>query len=377
MSPDSPSACARRNARAVFVAAAAVAFVGTHWPRLDLSAAGSPIDKFGHALCFGVLSLLLWRTGWLGRPWKMATVMVAWSVLDELSQAIPGLGRFADLEDWLADLIGITLATALIWALGPVGVAGGFARLLGARRACALDSLLAAPTAWLHIGTAAALGAAAGAPLGVLIDSWFIRKGPLPWQYGFIGGVLGAGVAAHALLETGIRGRLRRLSAERPCLRCGCVPARGAASDAPCEACGAPRRASDWAPVAGVGGDVELRRCAMPVVLGLAAIIVLNFSAIALLTALRTRSALVLRFDTWVNLLPPDGRVLLDVTGVALVGAWTLRRCRTAVASAQDAAGATCLRCGYDLRATSDERGTGTCPDCGEAFVRLPPAAQP
>jgi len=359
------------------MAASAVAFVGTHWPKLDLSAAGSPIDKFGHALCFGVLTLLLWRTGWFLRPWAMAMVMVGWSVLDEASQAIPGLGRVADLEDWLADLIGIVLATALVWSLAPVGTAWGFARLLGARRACALDSLLAAPTAWLHIGTAAALGAAAGAPLGVLIDSWFIRKGPLPWQYGFIGGVLGAGVAAHALLETGIRGRMRRLGAVRPCLRCGCAPMSGAAPDAPCAACAGPRRASDWASVAGVRGDVELRRCAMPVVLGLAAIIVLNFSAIALLTALRTRSELVLRFDTWINLLPPDGRVLLDVTGVALVGAWTLRRCRVAVAAAQDAAGATCLRCGYDLRATDDAQGTGICPDCGESFVRLGAAAQP
>ncbi|MFM8698083.1 MAG: hypothetical protein ACKOF7_05350, partial [Phycisphaerales bacterium] len=187
---DSPAGRARHNRRTVFVVVAILAFVATHWPKLELTGTGgAPLDKLAHALNFAVLTALLWHTGWVRRLAILPAVMVVWCSLDELSQGIPGLRRTVDFDDWLADLAGIAGSLAFIAALRPAGQ--GIAALASARRRCALDSLLAHWTAWLNIATAAAFGAAVGAPLGVLLDSWFVRKGPQPWQYGFVGAVLG------------------------------------------------------------------------------------------------------------------------------------------------------------------------------------------
>jgi hypothetical protein len=367
---DSPAGRARRRVRTVFVIVAILSFVATHWPRLALGTGGAPIDKLAHALNFAVLTALLWHAGWLRRVPAALAAMVAWCSLDELSQGIPGLGRTVDLDDWLANVAGIAVALAFVAALRPAGQ--GIAALAAARRRCALDSLLAHWTAWLNIATAAALGAAVGAPLGVLLDSWFVRKGPQPWQYGFVGAVLGAAVVAHAVLEAGIRSRLRRSHDDRPCLACA-APAPGASVDAPCGTCGAPRHARDWFRPIGLPGSEELRLCVMPVLLGVAAVIVFNFSAIAIITTLRLRSEIVLRFDTWFAALPPDARIVADATGVALIGAWTLSRCRARIAAEVDRGGERCLACGFDLRATAAGAGMGICPECGEQFVRIGP----
>jgi hypothetical protein len=171
---DSPAGQALRRRRTVLVVVAALAFVATHWPRLELAGTGgAPLDKLAHALNFAVLTALFWQAGWVRRLPILPAVMVAWCSFDELSQGIPGLGRTVDLDDWLANLAGIAVSTAFIAALRPAGQ--GIAALAAARRRCALDSLLAHWTAWLNIATAAALGAAVGAPLGVLLDSWFVR----------------------------------------------------------------------------------------------------------------------------------------------------------------------------------------------------------
>lgn len=359
-----------RHRRAVFLIVPVLSFVATHWPRLQLLGGDSPTDKLAHALNGGVLSVLLWQSGWIRRIRVALPTMVAWATIDELSQGIPGLGRTVDFDDWLADVAGIAIAFAFIAALRPAGT--GIAALAAARRRCALDSLLAHWTAWFNVGTAAALGAVAGAPLGVLLDSWFVRKGPQPWQYGFVGAVLGASVLAHAVLEAGIRGRLRRSHAQRPCLACA-TPQPEAPPDAPCRSCGGARHARDWFRPIGLAGSEELRLCVMPVLLGIAAVIVFNFSAIAILTTLRLRSELVLRFDTWFAALPPDARIVADATGVALIGAWTLSRCRARIAAEVDRGGERCLSCGFDLRATAAGAGMGTCPECGEQFVRIGP----
>jgi hypothetical protein len=367
---DSTAGRALRNRRTVLVIVAILSFVATHWPRLVLGTGGTSIDKLAHATNLAVLTTLFWQAGLVRRIPIAFGVMLLWSTFDELSQGIPGLGRTVDFDDWLGNLAGIAMSLAFVAALRPAGT--GIAALAAARRRCALDSLLAHWSAWLNLATAAALGAAVGAPLGVLLDSWFVRKGPQPWQYGFVGAVLGAGVVAHAVLEAGIRSRLRRSHGERPCLACA-SPQADAPPDAPCRTCGAARHARDWASPIGLPGSEELRLCVMPVLLGVAAIIVFNFSAIAILTSLRLRSELVLRFDTWFTALPPDERILADVAGVALIGAWTLSRCRARIAAEVDRGGERCLGCGFDLRATAAGAGAGTCPECGEQFVRIGP----
>ncbi|MFM9144717.1 MAG: hypothetical protein ACKORL_04935, partial [Phycisphaerales bacterium] len=65
--------------------------------------------------------------------------------------------------------------------------------------------------------------------------------------------------------------------------------------------------------------------------------------------------------------------ILGDIALVALVGAWGLWRCRVRIAGRVDRCGEACLACGFDLRATAAGAGTGTCPECGEQFVRIGP----
>ncbi|NBQ14457.1 MAG: hypothetical protein EBU31_07560 [Proteobacteria bacterium] len=362
----SPVAIATRNMRLVFLAALACAFVVTHIPRLAVGASDSPVDKLVHATGYGVLAALLLLARWWHPVWPAIAALAAWAALDEVTQAVPGLGRSADLDDWFADVTGMVIAAAFFVAASPVGT--GAAKLLCQRRRIAGDTLLCKVTAWFHLATVGVLGFAAGAPMGVLLDSFFVRKGPQPWQYGLIGGVLGAGIGMHALWEYGVRSRLRRLGETRPCIACGSGMDPHAQS---CPACGRARAETDWAPVAPLQGSEELAACIMPILLSLAGIVVVSASAIVLITVLRLRSDLVMRGDTWYRMLPPDARVLGDIALVALFGAWGLQRCRARIARSIDRCGERCLGCGYDLHATVPALRAGTCHECGGGFVRV------
>ena len=86
---------------------------------------------------------------------------------------------------------------------------------------------------------------------------------------------------------------------------------------------------------------------------------------------LRLRSDFVLRIDTWYQMLPADARILGDIATVALIGACGLAACRRRIAARVDRCGASCLGCGFDLRATTPTAITGTCHECGGGFVRL------
>lgn len=360
-----PAAVARRNRVVGFSIALAVALVATHWPKLEFGSVDSPVDKLAHAIGYGGLTALCLLAFPRRSPWGIGLAMAALGAVDELTQAIPGLNRSCDSADWAADLIGISIALSYFAALRPVG--GGAARLLGQRRRIAADLLLARPTNWLHLATAGVLGAAVGVPLAILVDSWFVRKGPQPMQYGLIGGILGATVAVHALWEAGVRARLRRAADERPCLGCGAPRADPGHA---CARCGRTPSDIDWSPVAMLGGNQELLACVMPALHSLAALVIVSTASIALVTFLRLRSPAVMAMDTWYRTLPADARILADLALVAYLGAWALWRCRRRIAVLVDRCGDTCLGCGYDLRATSPGSATGTCHECGGGFVR-------
>jgi hypothetical protein len=368
----SPAAIAHRLARGVFFLALGAMFVGTLWPRLGISPADAPTDKLLHAATFGVLTAMLalarpWR-GW----WWPAAIMLAIGAIDEWLQAIPMVNRSCDLDDWIADATGIALAGAFIGAASPVGQ--GAALVLEERRRAAGWILRSRATTWMHLGIAAVLGFAAGAPLGVLLDSWFVRKGPQPWQYGLIGGLMGTAVGVHALWESGVRARLRTGAAERPCLGCGASAAPDAAA---CAACGRMHRPTDWAPIAPLDGRAELHACALPIAVSFAAVVVVSAVAIAVVTALRLRSDLVMRVDTWYRLLPADARILGDLALVAIAGSWGVRRCRVRIAERIARSGSECLRCGFDLRATAPGAAVGACPECEGGFIRVDARGEP
>lgn len=84
--------------------------VMTSWPRLELTTVVASGDKVAHFGAYLVLSVLSARAAFPSRrPWRTALAIVATvsvlALLDELHQAwIPG--RFPDVRDWFADILG-------------------------------------------------------------------------------------------------------------------------------------------------------------------------------------------------------------------------------------------------------------------------------
>lgn len=91
-------------------------FVGTHIPRVPQVLAEQG-DKTLHLCAYGGLGVLLlsWRIS--VAPATLRMIVIAWFVIagygifDEITQ--PFFGRFCDAGDWIADMIGTTIAFAL------------------------------------------------------------------------------------------------------------------------------------------------------------------------------------------------------------------------------------------------------------------------
>ncbi|MHC5114935.1 MAG: VanZ family protein [Planctomycetota bacterium] len=100
--------------RCAFVGYAVALAIGTHWPRIDLgSAAGMPDpDKIAHFVAFAGLAFLLWRTQWVPDPRLWAALLLGWPVLDEVTQALPILGRSTSWQDVLAGQLGVIVVVA-------------------------------------------------------------------------------------------------------------------------------------------------------------------------------------------------------------------------------------------------------------------------
>jgi hypothetical protein len=108
--------------RVAFVLYAVALTIGTHWPRLQVNIGGEPAPgKILHMLAFGGLTFLLWRTRWLGDGIWLIVVLLAWSLIDELTQGLPGLGRTVSWMDVAANWSGIAIVFAWIRALRPAG----------------------------------------------------------------------------------------------------------------------------------------------------------------------------------------------------------------------------------------------------------------
>lgn len=88
---------------------------GTHWPNLVIGPEVPASDKTIHVAAFAGLTILMWMTRWIPSLAVVGAVMIAWAVLDELSQGIPILGRTVSLYDMAANVLGVTVAAALIW----------------------------------------------------------------------------------------------------------------------------------------------------------------------------------------------------------------------------------------------------------------------
>jgi hypothetical protein len=110
----------RRLLRVGFVAYAAVLFIATHKPGVDVNVVpGWRLDLLIHMAAFGLWALLLGLTGWLANArhtrgmFLLMVVSVAYAAFDESTQALPIFDRVFDLTDMAANAMGAILGTVI------------------------------------------------------------------------------------------------------------------------------------------------------------------------------------------------------------------------------------------------------------------------
>ncbi|MBT8484772.1 MAG: hypothetical protein KJO43_04270, partial [Phycisphaerae bacterium] len=150
----------RRPWRYALLVYAVALTVATHWPALTLGAASPVSDKLVHALAFGALTILLWRTGWFQRRMTVTLVALAWATLDETTQGLPFIRRHVSWPDGIANGLGVVVAAAWLWAAAPVGGAANRARLRV--ESFAFDQLWTRPETWIRLALAGFVAAGVG-----------------------------------------------------------------------------------------------------------------------------------------------------------------------------------------------------------------------
>lgn len=351
--------------RAVFGVYAGALAAGTHWPRLELGDPARPPDKMLHFIAFAGLAVMLWEARLVRRHATLLAVGLLWIWLDEWTQRLPGLGRVFSYEDIAAGALGFLAATAVLWALRPVG--GPAARLRRARFDALLDSLLARPVAWGVLGSSAALGATIGVPGAILVDRLLGGDGA-PFQTALVGGVLGAAAVGGAMLVAGLRFEDERMRRDGRCLRCGERRPRDAAA---CPTCARPALPGQWHlwPIVG-WGDVR-RAFLVPVAGAFATLLLLSTLWLGVLAA-RRDVAIAARIDDLLRSLSPGMTSVIDATLLTVVLAVAIDRARHRLARRIERGAERCVGCGQDLRATPvAAEGVGRCGECGGAFLAV------
>ena len=115
----------------------------THWPRLGFEGAGT-IDKVVHFVGFGMVAWIAMHARPFGRAWLGFLFGVAWVYIDEITQAIPILGRTFSGYYMIAGWIGVAVAGAIGW-LRSRRVERSAARLLD-------GAMYGSPQRWLQAG---------------------------------------------------------------------------------------------------------------------------------------------------------------------------------------------------------------------------------
>jgi hypothetical protein len=99
--------------RGAFAVTVLVSLAVLFAPASDVPVAPPGVDKLVHLLLFAALAI---TARWAGMGVRLAAVLLpAYAAASELLQALPALGRSADLLDWVADAAGVLLGLA-VWA---------------------------------------------------------------------------------------------------------------------------------------------------------------------------------------------------------------------------------------------------------------------
>lgn len=328
-----PRTIARRRLGVVTALWLVSVTMATHWPSLRLGTPEDPSpDKVIHMLSFALLTAGAWFSGWFRTLPRLWIAGLAWTALDEWSQAIPWLDRVSDLEDWIANAMGVTLAVAWIRATQPMG--GWQSRRRRDARDLAFAEVFSRRWPWLVPPTAALMGAAASYPIFLFIAarSWAMP----PRQVVTTGMIVMALASAVASIETMVR----------------------------------LMRPSPWPMLT---DRAHLKTLAGPVLTAGAALVLLTALAqIALI--LRPHVATVAVLEEWYRRRPQTFRAAIDLAVILFLAAWACRRARRFMAQRIDRAHELCLRCDHLLRGLPVVQGVGRCPECGAPYERPPDA---
>jgi hypothetical protein len=354
-----------------FVLYAIVLTVLSHWPALAIGEETQPSpDKMLHMLAFGGLVVLLWRTGWVKKPWIAVTIVVVWAAVDEVTQALPILRRFFSAHDMIAGQLGAVLVGAWWWAMSPVG--GMPNRLRVAYQSFIVADLCGR---WQTLLLAAGAGAAGAAAIG--FAAWFILQF-LPLAHGnpaniIVAVIVGGAAAVHGTFATLFGPRARQLSALQPCFSCGESCAEAAFDEtgrASCASCGSPVHRGQWAPPMQLPISAAVRGAgrALLVSIGLIVLAVAGF-LVVLVLSIRVSWAKSL-LGVWQDL-GMDMRLVVDLTVVGVALAVGMRTYRVRQARLHDRQHLECRACGHDLTGAPVDRGLGRCAECGGEFAKI------
>lgn len=106
--------------RAAFLTFAVVLFSATHWPNLQIQTSIPRTDLWLHVTAFTTWTVLFGFAEFIG-PWRDRTTPlrliacgIVYAAMDELTQAIPVLNRFATIDDYVANVVGVFFGATII-----------------------------------------------------------------------------------------------------------------------------------------------------------------------------------------------------------------------------------------------------------------------
>jgi VanZ family protein/ribosomal protein L37AE/L43A len=366
----------RRRAAApwrwVFAFYALALTIGTHWPELRMAAVGRPApDKLLHMLAFGGLAFLFLQARWLRTGWLAGLAVLAWTALDEVTQALPGVRRTISMQDMVAGQLGVVVVVTWWWALLPLGGRANRNRLRWQR--FLIEDLFRRPTSWVAVGAAGVAGVLAAAGLlwlGIATFGDRVLRDP-PSAYLCVA-FLGAVAAAHVTLA----GLLRRAAAaqapDMPCPACGasCTALAFAADgEGTCPACGEVSHRGMWREPMELPFRAVLRG-ALPATAATIAILAVGVLTFFLLVFLAHRGGVGAALAAFWRDLDSDLQLGIDLAAIGVSLAVGVRLYRMRQAVFYDRQHLHCRACAHDLTGAPIETGCGRCPECGLPFAR-------
>ena len=359
--------------RLVFVFYACALTVATHWPQLDIGTETQPApDKLLHLFAFGGLAFLLIQTNWLRTIWAVGVLTFMWTLLDEITQALPVLGRQSSVTDILAGELGVALVITWAWALGSIGGVANRTRL--AQQHFLLAELFRQPRTWIIVASAAMLGALmTGGSIALALKFVFTRYGGEQLTNVLVAVMVGA----IAGTQVSLAGLLSRVTAggvkQRPCFGCGSSCDNVSFDDVGrgrCSRCDAVLQLGQWAKPMQLPPTAVMRAVVSAaahagglLIMGAALLLIMS----QLSMSFRWAKSLL---RTW-NDLPPDMKAAVGLTAIAMIVARAVRVYRRREAKLYDRQHIHCRTCEQDLQGTAIKQGVGRCPECGTPFVRF------